>query len=60
MSEQPLLDGTAVPCVYCRLPIPAETFSYWSAAQRLLWAICPGCEHRVTVAAVTWRRLRSG
>jgi len=46
----------AVPCVYCREPIPAETFAYWSSARRLLSAACPGCQRRVTLAAATWRR----
>jgi hypothetical protein len=46
----------AVPCAYCRSPIPAESFTYWSAARRLLSAPCPDCHRRVTLAATTWQR----
>lgn len=46
----------SIPCVYCRGPIAAESFSYWSAARRLLSATCPSCDRRVTLAAATWRR----
>ncbi len=49
-----------VPCVYCREPIAADTFAYWSSARRLLSAACPTCERRVTLTAVTWRRWRRG
>ena len=45
-----------VPCVYCREPIAADTFAYWSSARRLLSAACPACQRRVTLTAVTWRR----
>jgi hypothetical protein len=45
-----------VPCVYCREPISAATFAYWSVAKRLLSADCPTCQRRVTLAAATWRR----
>jgi hypothetical protein len=47
---------SSVPCVYCRGPIPASTFAFWSNARRLLSANCPGCDRRVTLAARTWRR----
>jgi hypothetical protein len=43
-------------CVYCREPIPADVFTYWSAAKRLLSAACPSCRRRVTLSAATWRR----
>jgi len=46
----------SVPCVYCRGPIPASTFAFWSNARRLLSADCPGCARRVTLATATWRR----
>lgn len=49
----------AIPCVYCGEPIAADTFVYWSPAQRLLSAPCPACERQVTLPAATWRR-RSG
>jgi len=45
-----------VPCVYCREPIPAGTFTYWSSAMRLLSAACPACQRRVTLSEATWRR----
>jgi len=48
-----------IPCVYCGEPIAADTFVYWSPAQRLLSARCPACERQVTLPAATWRR-RSG
>jgi hypothetical protein len=46
----------SVPCVYCRQPIPAATFTFWSPARRLLSAECPTCERRVILALATWRR----
>ena len=45
-----------LPCVYCRAPIVADTFTYWSPAKRLLSAACPACQRRVTLSAATWRR----
>jgi hypothetical protein len=47
----------AILCVYCREPIAADAFAYWSSARRLLSAVCPACERRVTLPAATWRRL---
>jgi hypothetical protein len=49
-----------LPCVYCREPIAADTFVYWSSARRLLSAACPACERQVTLPTATWRRLSSG
>jgi len=49
-------DGQTVPCVYCREPIAADKFSYWSPARRLLSAACPACQRRVTLSEATWRR----
>ena len=49
-----------VPCVYCREPIAAATFAYWSDAKRLLSADCPTCQRRVTLTAATWRRWSRG
>jgi len=49
-----------IPCVYCREPIAADTFVYWSLARRLLSAGCPACKRQVTLPAATWRRLISG
>jgi hypothetical protein len=48
--------GRVVSCVYCRQPIAADTFVYWSSARRLMSAACPSCLRRVTLPAVTWRR----
>jgi hypothetical protein len=49
----------SVPCLYCRAAIMAQSFTYWSAAKRLLSAVCPTCERRVTLAAATWRRMQT-
>jgi hypothetical protein len=46
----------SLPCVYCRGPIPASTFAFWSTARRLVSATCPECQRRVTLATSTWRR----
>ena len=46
----------SVPCVYCRGPIQSASFVYWSAAKRLVSAVCPTCGRGITVATVTWRR----
>lgn len=48
----------ALPCTYCRGPVPAASFVYWSTGRQLLSAICPQCRRRVTVRSATWRRLR--
>jgi hypothetical protein len=55
MTPAPVAVQT-VPCVYCREPIAAATFAYWSVAHRLLSADCPSCQRRVTLAVATWRR----
>jgi endogenous inhibitor of DNA gyrase (YacG/DUF329 family) len=44
-----------VPCMYCREPIAADRFAYWSAEKRLLSAACPACQRRVTLSTETWR-----
>ncbi|MDQ1698818.1 MAG: hypothetical protein QOG34_681 [Frankiaceae bacterium] len=49
-------DRLSVSCVYCRGPIAATTFVFWSDARRLISATCPGCDRRVTLATSTWRR----
>lgn len=54
------VEGPHVPCTYCRAPIPAGEFGYWSSARRLLSAPCPACRRPVTVRASTWRRLGGG
>lgn len=53
-------DAATVPCVYCREPIQADTFTYWSSARRLLSAGCPACLRRVTLPAAVWRRWSRG
>jgi hypothetical protein len=57
----PLQPGwiTAVPCIYCRAMVPADSFAYWFTTKRLLSADCPSCQRRVTLAAATWRRWRA-
>jgi hypothetical protein len=45
-----------VPCIYCRDPIPAESFTFWSSTRRLMSATCPTCSRRVTLTAATWQR----
>lgn len=46
----------ALPCIYCNRGIPAEAFSYWTTARRMLSANCPSCSRRVTLTATTLRR----
>ena len=53
-------DDRTVPCVYCRGQIAADSFTYCSAAKRLLSAACPTCQRRVTLSAATWRRWNRG
>jgi hypothetical protein len=50
--------GSCVPCPRCAAEIPPEAFEYpyWTAAQRLLSAWCPGCHLRVSITAKQWRR----
>jgi hypothetical protein len=59
MTDSPIARGVdgalLMPCLYCRTPIPAESFAYWSGSDRLLSATCPDCERRVTLTAATWR-----
>lgn len=45
-----------VPCAYCKEPIQADSFVYWSPAKRLLSASCSTCGRRTTLASSTWRR----
>ena len=49
-------DGSTVSCAYCREPILADTFTFWSSARRLVSADCPHCGRRVTLTAATWHR----
>jgi hypothetical protein len=51
-------DSGQLPCIYCREPIIAESFAYLSSAKRLVFASCPACSRRVTLATTTWRRWR--
>jgi hypothetical protein len=46
-----------ISCVYCWEPIPAESFTYWSPAKRVLSVACPCCDRRVILTAATWQRL---
>lgn len=54
-TDQPVGAGMQVPCVYCREPIAASAFTFWSSSRRLLSATCPTCRRRVTLTAATWR-----
>jgi hypothetical protein len=51
--------GRYVPCIYCRDPIPAESFTFWSSTRRLMSATCPTCSRRVTLTTATWWRWRN-
>ncbi len=45
-------------CTYCRHPLTADSFEYWSEMRRLVSANThPICERRTTVRASTWIRL---
>lgn len=59
----PVLSNTAksaasrtVKCVYCAKPIPAASFTYTSAAKRLVIGSCLGCKRRMTLPTATWLR----
>ena len=56
MSTSLAHESSSLPCVYCRGPIPASTFAFWTNAKRLMSATCPECDRRVTLTTVTWRR----
>jgi DNA-directed RNA polymerase subunit RPC12/RpoP len=45
-----------VSCTYCREPIHAETFTFWSAIRKLVSADCPHCGWRVTLTTSSWHR----
>jgi hypothetical protein len=47
-------------CLYCRRPIAAGAFAYWSQSRRILSATCPSCHRRVTLTAATWRSWSNG
>jgi hypothetical protein len=57
MTESTLTDGIvravmgarSVPCLYCSLAIPADTFLTWSTCSRLTSASCPACGRRITL-----------
>jgi hypothetical protein len=53
VRSQPRLIPIA--CLHCWEPIPAESFSYWSPANRVLSVMCPGCDRQVVLTAATWR-----
>jgi hypothetical protein len=58
ISVVPIDSMAFVGCAYCTTSIPALEFEYpyWTAAQRLLSAWCPGCHLRVSISAKSWRR----
>jgi DNA-directed RNA polymerase subunit RPC12/RpoP len=45
-----------VSCAYCREPILADTFTFWSSARKLVSADCPHCGRRVTLTTPSWHR----
>jgi hypothetical protein len=49
LAIEPTMDDVSVPCVYCRKPIPAESFASWSSATLLISAPCPDCHRRVAL-----------
>jgi len=56
MDPPPVTGTGEVPCLYCRMPIPSASFSYWSPSGRLVSGDCPSCERRTTLASETWHR----
>ena len=56
-SAEALRRLAPISCVYCWEPIPAEAFTYWSPAKRVLSVACPCCDRRVILTAATWQRL---
>lgn len=56
VGARPEPDMAAVPCTYCRAPVPLSSFTYWSTTARLLAAACPNCQRQMSVLASTWRR----
>jgi hypothetical protein len=56
-SAEALRRLAPISCVYCWEPIPAESFTYWSPAKRVLSVACPCCDRRVILTAATWQRL---
>ena len=53
-GRQSPLSGWFLLCVYCRRPVPVESFTYRSSIHRLVGAVCPHCRRRTTVRATTW------
>jgi len=56
ITDEAVSADMQVPCVYCREPIAANSFIFWSSTRRLLSATCPNCRRRVTLTAGTWQR----
>lgn len=48
-AAEQAVDIVSVPCVYCRQPIPAESFGSWSSSTLLISAPCPDCHRRVAL-----------
>jgi hypothetical protein len=55
-AEHPLPRG-AVPCFYCFLGIPTESFVPWDAGSRLISASCRSCDRRITLTIDSLREL---
>ena len=45
-----------LPCIYCRAPVPTNSFIHWPKGTLLVSASCPGCRRRMTLGTTTWRR----
>ena len=60
LKDSQLTTATAVaaevPCTYCRAPISAHLFEFFSPGRRLVMAACPTCDRTVRIRAATWRR----
>lgn len=55
-ATHPQAAGRMITCIYCRQDaIPATSFAYLSDVKRLLTAVCPHCDRRVTLTAAIVR-----
>ena len=49
--------SASVPCFYCSVDIPAESFLPWSTTPRLISASCHSCGRRVTLTTDSLQEL---
>lgn len=45
-----------VRCIACAKPIPADAFTYTSAARKRVIAGCPACGKQMSLPTATWLR----